>query len=1644
MNFPRLFPFFLLLLLLAFLPQLDAQVGNNNPTGVSGIFNGNVTTGCSYDPYTGNAHRAITDIVVAGAVGEYPLALTRTSNSRDAQGTAFGQPGAWRHNYQWLLLNSAPVRTTGSPPTHYEPPSYTVKFPDGRIETFTDTGGSDPNFRTTAGVRDRFQPLTPLTNLCYLLLPDGGKVEFKATFMSEYQPGDNSYLYWNEYVAQAIIDPYGLRTTFTYDTNSPPRLSKVTEPAGRYLQFTYRTDNTIDKVTASDGRIVDYTYTTAAFPPSGTTTYTALTSVTYYGTWTARYTYRSPNINPATGVPLLWTADDPMYSGPMKRIAYEYKFGNNPDLTAAVYGQIYRERYWDGVAGHEATGAAVSALEITDSTHRKETRGDNKIRTFIYTITGYVTWVSDFMTPAHQSSQTYDANKYVYQVTNFNRVPSTDFIHNALNGNVTMIVFPLTPGDTPNQTGNPTIQYTYGWAGCADSYNYDWSNPYYVCTARDEATHVTQFWRDPNSMRVTKIDYPDGGYETFTYNSFGQVLSHRMTTGGIESFTYDTRGLKLTYRNPSNATGNPTARYQYDAYDRVSGVTDALGLTSGDVNHTTSFEYNLRGQLTKTTLPTDPPGGGRPTIVKMYNTNGDGTLVSVTDQLSHTTSYTYDDYRRLKSVTTPARYTGDSTHTTNLFYDATGAGDDYKYADSKVTYVTLPSGKQIKASYDDNRRKISVTTGFNTADPATTGYTYDNVGNLTKVTKPLTTHTITTVYDERNRPWKITDANNYVTEFEYDPWGRKLSVTRPNGQVTAFNSYDAMNRLLQQTVKQTPGPDAVTKYTYTPAGLVATMQDPRLVAINSPDKYTYTYDTTGRKAWVIYPPDSGGVSRGEQFIFDTAGRLESFKNRAGNVQTFTYDALNRMIRADWSDSTPDVTFGYDIGSRLITINNANATISRTYFNDNLLNSETETITGGVARTLSYTYDADGNRASLQFPGYSFTYDYTGRNQLKNIMSGATTLVTFGYDLDGNLSSRTVDNSTYTDYGYDALDRVTSVTHALNGTTRTFAYDYDNVGNRKWTKRDGGTGDVFGYDYADQVTAVKLDIPNPDTTSVGSQTIVYDANGNRTSFSPYGTTDYYTINNLNQYTSRGDTPPPTTPTPSPTSTPTPTPTPTPPPTATPTPTPGRAAEPTFSPDGGVFFITQARTVTVATTTTGADMHYTINGPPPTSTTGTHINGGSSGTVSVTPSLQGTILQVIAYKSGMTDSIVHSATFYYEDEGPEAPATSASYDFNGNLTIGLDGSTYTYDAQNRLLTASRDGVTYTFKYDGLNRQVSRTVGGVTTYSVWDGWDLVEEYQGAGTVTAAYLYGPTGLVKNLVSNNYYYQDGSGSTSHIANSSGALVEWYRYDLHGTPIIYDSNDNLLPASAFGIRHLFTGQQWYRQLGLYDLRNRFYSPDIGRFLPPDPIGFAGDPTNLYRYVRNNPLKWSDPSGLVDDSEGWSKWTLKTEEIWSTNAVWSADRVWVFGNGFPSALEHALGGEGLLENSPHSGRADGVGSAGDGAGGGAGANGTEKPGLLNNTSDPTAPPPQNPEPPSQNPPTPSPSPPGISPQTMMNIGAGTMAGGGVIAIAGGVMTFIPGLQGPGLILGGIGVGIIVPGGLLFTMGYITAEAGAEGY
>ena len=134
---------------------------------------------------------------------------------------------------------------------------------------------------------------------------------------------------------------------------------------------------------------------------------------------------------------------------------------------------------------------------------------------------------------------------------------------------------------------------------------------------------------------------------------------------------------------------------------------------------------------------------------------------------------------------------------------------------------------------------------------------------------------------------------------------------------------------------------------------------------------------------------------------------------------------------------------------------------------------------------------------------------------------------------------------------------------------------------------------------------------------------------------------------------------------------------------------------------------------------------------------------------------------------------------------------------------------------------------------------------------------EYNSGGTLLRRYVHGP-GVDEPLVwyegttttNKTWLYQDQLGSVIGTANSAGTSTAIHSYGPYGEPNI-----------ATGIRFRYTGQQFIGSLNLYYYKARFYSPALGRFLQTDPIGIADD-LNLYAYVRNNPINFSDPSGLT--------------------------------------------------------------------------------------------------------------------------------------------------------------------------------------
>jgi len=150
-------------------------------------------------------------------------------------------------------------------------------------------------------------------------------------------------------------------------------------------------------------------------------------------------------------------------------------------------------------------------------------------------------------------------------------------------------------------------------------------------------------------------------------------------------------------------------------------------------------------------------------------------------------------------------------------------------------------------------------------------------------------------------------------------------------------------------------------------------------------------------------------------------------------------------------------------------------------------------------------------------------------------------------------------------------------------------------------------------------------------------------------------------------------------------------------------------------------------------------------------------------------------------------------------------------------------------------------------------------------------VEKATCNGAVTHTRVYYPAGGAFRVDGTLYYVlKDHLGSASVVTNASGTTV--------GEDRFYPFGETRFTTGTMYTDKLFTGQREMEGLGIYHFNARFYSPKLGRFLSADTIvpGYA-NPQNLNRfsYVRNNPLRYTDPTGhWIDEGGGFA--TNKTK------------------------------------------------------------------------------------------------------------------------------------------------------------------------
>lgn len=112
-----------------------------------------------------------------------------------------------------------------------------------------------------------------------------------------------------------------------------------------------------------------------------------------------------------------------------------------------------------------------------------------------------------------------------------------------------------------------------------------------------------------------------------------------------------------------------------------------------------------------------------------------------------------------------------------------------------------------------------------------------------------------------------------------------------------------------------------------------------------------------------------------------------------------------------------------------------------------------------------------------------------------------------------------------------------------------------------------------------------------------------------------------------------------------------------------------------------------------------------------------------------------------------------------------------------------------------------------------------------------------------------------------NYYHKDHLGSIIAITNQNGKIVEQYAYSVFWVPYSKDKQGKItrLKKSKVWNTRFYTGREYERGLKLYYNRARYYNPSLWRFISRDPIDVADD-VNLYAYVGNNSVMYTDPTG----------------------------------------------------------------------------------------------------------------------------------------------------------------------------------------
>jgi RHS repeat-associated protein len=972
-----------------------------------------------------------------------------------------------------------------------------------------------------------------------------------------------------------------------------------------------------------------------------------------------------------------------------------------------------------------------------------------------------------------------------------------------------------------------------------------------LTTITDQVGGITEFFYETVGARLALIRYPDGRETTFTYDPPGNLNQIVEPEGGKVVFSYDENNRLIS---TTNQNGNRTS-YGFDATGQMSGATlpdgssirnrvaTSLGLVDG-LGDLLPSPLAFIPEDQRVTTVTDRKGQTTEIVVNQF-----GATVRVTDPLGRVTKIDRDENNLATRVERPAADGGirvdemeyDAVANIKRMVEASGTPFeretlyDYDPVYNKVTRMEDPGGFVTLYEYDATglvTKIIDAETGERTfsylPDGQLSSRTDEN-GNLTGFT-----------YDAKKNVDTITYADGSVTDLTYDLRGNTTVMTEALGlpeERRMVRTYDLLNRVRSV---ETTGPDGqqidgITTYLYDTAGNLKTVTDEtglvttmgydgleRLVAIDDPAEglITRTYNAAGEVTEHV-----NGDGEVHEYAYDAVSRLTGTTDPEGYTKTFAYDLRDNVTSV--TDGRGGITtFTYDVLNRMTTRTNPlGLTMGRTYDSrDNLVELIRE---DGVAETA--IYDSLGRRIFLVVPDhrpidpeapwpdnfYTYAYDPVGNLTLAEDNDSS---VSFTWDERNRLRSATTDGTVGPQpevsltYYYDALDRRTTMIDNFGATT-TYAWDVE--GRLATLTAPWGTEWTFGYDGEGRRTSL--------ASSTGRATSYGYANGLLTALSHAQSgvvlTDLaYTYGADGQLTATIDNLDPT-------------------------------KSQVFAYDALNRLLQVAEGLPLSQGGVPVPVEdYAYDGEG--NRTASHLS--------------------LAYAANEHNQLLEDDNYQY------------AYDERGNRTTRVskasgDAETYTYDRQNRLIGYISPTTEATYAYDALDRRIAKTVDGVTEAYIYDSADLGDSTASnpaltfrAGALVKRWLFGPqvdeplayeaytgtttpgSGSVIELLANRL----GSIITA-VSVSTGAIAAEYDYQAYGARV---------ETAALEQPYGFTGREHDAESGLIYFRARVYDPVAGLFLQVDPIEMTSGTAHLYSYAAQNPVFYTDPTGLLAPSD----------------------------------------------------------------------------------------------------------------------------------------------------------------------------------